>query len=330
MHAAYLNGPGGPEALVYGELPDPTPAQGEVLVRMRATTVNHVDAVIRSGIRPYFTITPPHILGHELSGEIVALGDGVTNRSVGQRVIAGANGYGGKGSYAELVRVKADDVFPLPDAVSFEDASGLAATAVTAYQMVVRRAEMQPGGVVVITAAASGTGSTMVQIARAAGCVVIGTAGGAAKREMVASIGAHHTIDHYDEDVTEKILEFTGGVGADAAIDAVSSQPLYTALINGLRPGGRLVTYGNIAGGELSFSARTLFSRGIELRGGQGGDPRLLAGPRIVDTLAVLQLAAAGAVKMVPGKVLPLAAAAQGHEAMEAHSVAGKIILIAD
>ncbi len=325
MKAAYIEAAGGPEAFKYGDLPDPVAGAGEVLIRVAATTVNHLDTVVRSGIRPYLKITPPHILGSEASGEIVAVGPGVKGLAVGDRVSARTK----TGSYAELAIAEAGNVTKLPDNISLEDAAGFAATGATAYRLVGRRANLQPGESVLITAGASGTASMMVQIAKAAGYYVIATAGGTRKRDLVMGLGADATIDHYEDDIAARVLELTGGRGVDTAIDAVASQPLFEAVMNSLRPAGRLVIYGNMVTTQLTFNVRTLFSKGIEIVGGQGGDAGQLAVDRTADNIAFMRLAARGQIKMLRDRVLPISEAAAAHAAMEAHETAGKIVLTA-
>lgn len=323
MKAAYLNGPGGPEAFVYGELDDPKPGPGEVLVRVRATTINHVDTVWRSGKRAYFKLNPPHILGSETAGEIAALGAGVTNFKVGDRVVAGAK----SGSYAELALADARTTMALPDSVSFEHGASLMSTGMTAVRLVLRRAQPRAGDWVVVTAAASGTGAGVLQVAKAAGARVIGTAGGDRKGAFVRDLGADAVVDHYGNDVKEKVMEITEGKGVAAVIDAVSSQPLFDALIETVRPLGRWVIYGNIAGAELKFSARTIFMKGIEIRGGQGNDPALAPGERAQDAETMMRLAAAGQLRIPYDRVLPLSDIAEGHRVMDAHEMAGKIVI---
>jgi len=323
MKAAYLNGPGGPEALIYGDLPDPKPGPGQVLVRMRATTVNHVDTVFRSGVRPYFKIVAPHVLGVEAAGEVAALGEGVTGFSVGERVVAGPK----TGCYAELVLASADDVFKLPDSVSFEDGAGLGTTGPISWRSVVRVAQVQAGEAVLISAAASGTGSVMAQIAKACGAFVIGTAGGKRKLDMVRALGVDAVIDHYEEDVAARIKEITGGRGIDAAIDATCSGPLFNAMLEALRPGGRLAIYGNMASPELTMNVRAVFFKGLKLLGAPGGDPAQLAANEEADAVGLLRLAAEGKIKLLKDRVMPHSEAAEAHRLLEAHEPAGKMLL---
>jgi NADPH2:quinone reductase len=323
MKAAYLQETGGHDVFQYGDLPDPVAGPGELLVRVRAAAVNHVDTVWRSGIRPYFKITPPHVLGYEAAGEIVALGAGVTGFSVGDNVVARTK----TGAYAELATMDAASTVRVPANMSLEEAASLATTGPTAFRMVVRRAAVRAGETVLITAAASGTGSLMVQIAKAAGARVIATAGGQRKRDIVLGLGADAVIDHYEEDVAKRLLELTGGQGADAAIDAVASQPLFDAILTGLRPGGRVVIYGNMVAPQLNFTARIVFSKGLSIIGGQGSDPRTAASEAEIDRAALMVLAEAGSLKVLVDRVLPLAQVGEAHRAMDAHEPAGKIIL---
>lgn len=323
MKAVYLNEPGGPEALIYGDLPDPTPGPGEILVRMRAAGVNHVDTIRRSGVRTYFKLTPPHILGVEFAGEVAALGAGVTTHKIGDRVF----GRPVHGTYAELAVAKANAMFRLPDEVSFEDGAGLGTTLPEAWTALIRRAKIVAGEAVLITAGASGTGAVMIQLAKAAGCFVIATAGGEQKLGFARQAGADAVIDHYKEDVAARIKEVTNGRGLDVAVDATCSTPLFNAMIDALRPGGRLVIYGNMASPELTMNVRNVFFRGLQLIGGQGGDPDELAAQRDADVVGMLRLVSAGKVRIMKDRVLPLAKAAEAHRLLEKHAAVGKIIL---
>jgi NADPH2:quinone reductase len=324
MKAAYLNITGDHTVFEYGDLPDPTPGAGEILVRVRASSVNHVDTVWRSGIRPYFKITAPHVLGYEAAGDVVAVGSGVTAFKVGDAVISRTK----SGAYAELALADVNATAALPAGVSYEEGCSLAGTGPTAFRMVVRRAAVRPGETVLVTAAASGTGSLIAQIAKASGARVIATAGGQRKRDIVLGLGVDEVIDHYEEDVGKRVMELTDGKGADAAIDAVFDQPLFDAILASLRPGGRLVIYGNIAAQQVNLSARTIFSKGLSIIGGQGADPRTAASEQTIDRAALMTLAAGGRLKVLVDRVLPLADVGEAHRAMDAHEPAGKIVLI--
>lgn len=323
MKAAYLEETGDPDKFRYGDLPDPTPGPGQALIRVRAASVNHVDTVWRSGKRAYFKISPPHVLGYEAAGEVVALGAGVTSVKVGDRVIANT----ATGAYAELALADAGRISPLPGSMTFEEGCSFAGTGPTAFRMAVRRAALRAGETVLVTAAASGTGSMILQIAKAAGARVIATAGGARKAEILRGLGADAVIDHYEQDVGARMMELTDGQGVDAAIDGVSDQKLFEAILNGLRNNGRLVVYGNIASPQLNLNVRTIFSKGLSIVGGQGADPRTAAAERQIDQAGLMSLVEQGKLKALIDRVLPLDQAAEAHRAMGAHEAAGKIIL---
>jgi NADPH2:quinone reductase len=290
---------------------------------VRAASVNHVDTVIRSGVRPYFKITPPHVLGSEAAGEIAAVGPEVSGWAVGDRVIANTK----TGAYAELALAEAQSLLRMPAGMAFEDAAAFGSTGPTAYRLTVRRAQVRAGEVVLVTAAASGTGALILQIAKAAGAFVIATAGSPRKLDLVKQLGADATINHYEENLADRLAEITGGQGADVAIDAVSSQPMFEQILTGMRAGGRVVLYGNMAGTHLQFLVRTVFSKGLSIIGGQGGDPRVTPSEREIDNANLMRLAAGGQLKVLRDRVLPFAKAAEAHRALEAHEVAGKIIL---
>ena len=196
-----------------------------------------------------------------------------------------------------------------------------------AFRSVVRRGEVRAGEAVLITAAASGTGALMAQIAKACGAFVIGTAGGKRKMDLVMSLGVDAVIDHYEEDVAARIMELTEGRGIDVAIDATASAPLFNAAIQTLRPGGRFVNYGNMASPELTMNVRNVFFKGLKLIGAQGGDPLEIEAQLDGNKLGIARLAGEGKIKTLKDRILPLSEAAEAHRLLESHDVAGKLIL---
>ena len=316
---------GGPEVLRYEDAPDPVPQPGEVLVRVRACALNHLDVWARLGQagRP---VPLPHILGNDVAGEIAALGAPVPGLSPGQRVmlspgvscgrcrmcLAGEDsscreyrilGYQLPGGYAELVRCPAANVIPLPDGISFEDAAAFPLVFLTAWRMLVRKAEVRPGEDAVVWAAGSGVGVAAIQIAKLFGARVIATAGTDEKLAKARALGADDVINHRTGDV---VVEHVG-------------EATWERSILSLAPRGRLVTCGATTGAQGRTELRHLFAKQLSIFGSYMGSK--------ADLLDAAALFFAGRLRSVVHAVLPLAEARRAHEMMEASEHFGKIVL---
>ena len=214
MKAAYIEETGGPENLKYGDLPDPTPTADEVLVRVGAVSVNPIDTYVRSGM--VGTELPmPFIVGSDLAGTVEAVGEGVTQWKVGDRVW-GANqgGHGRQGTVAELACVGADWLHSTPEGVSDEDAAAVALVGITAHIGLVLRAQVVAGETVFVNGGAGGVGSIVVQISKALGARVIATAGSDERVAKAKAFGADEGINYKTEDVAARVLEW-GPEGVD-------------------------------------------------------------------------------------------------------------------
>ena len=214
MKAAYIEETGGPENLKYGDLPDPTPTAGEVLVRVGAVSVNPIDTYVRSGM--VATELPmPFVVGSDLAGTVEAVGEGVTQWKTGDRVW-GANqgGHGRQGTAAELACVGAEWLHATPEGVSDEDAAAVALVGITAHIGLVLRAQVVAGETVFVNGGAGGVGSMVVQIAKALGARVIATAGSDERVAKVKAFGADEGINYKTEDVATRVLEW-GPEGVD-------------------------------------------------------------------------------------------------------------------
>jgi NADPH:quinone reductase-like Zn-dependent oxidoreductase len=341
MKAVYLERFGGPEVLVYGERPDPTPAPGEALVRVRACAVNHLDLWVRGGL-PGLTPEMPHILGNDIVGEVVAVGAGVTSPRVGERTLvlptlscgacpacaAGDDhlcraydviGRRRNGGYAELVSVPAANCLPYPANLTWEQAAAVPLVTVTAWHMLVTRAHVRAGEDVLVIGAGSGVGSAAIAIARLHGARVIATAGGEAKCARARELGAHEVIDHTREDLAARVRELTGRKGVEVVVEHVGGS-VFEAAVASLARDGRLVTCGATIGSKVTLDINTLFGRHLSLLGSWMG--------RRDDLTAALVHVASGAIAPVVDEVLPLAEARRAHERIEAREHFGKVVLV--
>jgi synaptic vesicle membrane protein VAT-1 len=237
VKALVLTGSGGPEVLRVEERPDPPVGPGEVRIAVRAAGINFADTMARLGLYPDAPKTPC-VLGYEVAGEIEALGEGVEGRAVGERVFAGTK-FGGQ---AELVSVPAEQAFPLPEALSFEQGAAIVVNYATAYAALIVMGSLREGDRVLIHAAAGGVGIAATQIARNVGAEILGTAS-ASKHDAIRAQGVAHPIDYRATDFEAETMRITGGEGIDLAIDALGPSS-FRKDYRLLRPGGRLVMYG--------------------------------------------------------------------------------------
>lgn len=223
------------------EVPDPVPGPGELLLRVAAAACNFPDILLCQGkyqVRPPLPFTP----GLEVAGEVVAVGEGARG-AVGDRVIAQT----GQGGFADLVTVPAEDAWEWPDGMSAAQAAGMFVTYQTGYCALHHRANLRPGETLLVHAAAGGVGSAAVQLGKAAGATVIGTAGGAEKCEVARLLGADHVIDYSSEDLIGRVKEITGGRGADVIYDPVGGD-IFDASRKVVAFEGRILVIGFVAG----------------------------------------------------------------------------------
>jgi NADPH:quinone reductase-like Zn-dependent oxidoreductase len=237
MKAVVLTGTGGYEVLQAQERPDPSVGPGEVRIAVKAAGINFADTMARVGLYPDAP-KPPCVLGYEVAGEIESVGEGVVDRQVGDRVVAGTR-FGGQ---AELVTVSETQAWLLPDRFSFEQGAAFPVNYGTAYAALIVMGSLREGNRVLIHAAAGGVGISATQIARNAGAEVFGTAS-ASKHEAIRAQGVDHSIDYRSEDFEVETMRITGGEGVDLVIDALGPSS-FRKDYRLLRPGGRLVMYG--------------------------------------------------------------------------------------
>ena len=319
MKAIRINGFGGPEVLRLEDVPAPAPAPGQVLVRVRAAGVNPVDTYIRNGVhavRPALPYTP----GLDAAGEVEAAGEGVTRFSPGRRVyVAGSL----TGAYAGLTLCEEAQCHTLPEPVTFAQGAGIFTPYVTAYRALFNRANARPGETVLVHGASGGVGTAAVQLARAAGLRVVGTAGTDEGRRLVAEQGAHEVLDHRAPDYLGQLGELTGGRGADVILEMLANVNLDRDL-GALAKGGRVVVIGSR--GTVEINPRQAMTRDAAILGMTlfNTSPQELAGIHAALGAGL----EAGTLRPVVGRELPLAEAARAHEEVLKPGAYGKIVLI--
>jgi putative PIG3 family NAD(P)H quinone oxidoreductase len=322
MRAMTIPEPGGPDALVWSEVPDPEPGPGEVVVDVRATAVNRADLLQRQGHYPPPPGAPAYP-GLECSGVISAIGPDVTGWKVGQEVCALLAG----GGYAERVAVPARQLLPVPAGVDLVDAAALPEVACTVWSNVVQLARLAKGETLLLHGGGSGIGTFAVQLGVALGATVVVTAR-AAKHERLRELGAAHTIDYREQDFVEEVRRVTDGRGADVILDIMGAAYL-SRNVAALAADGRLVVIGMQGGrkGELDLGA-LLAKRGTVAATALRSRPldqkaEIVRGVR----QQVWPLVEAGAVRPIVDRRLPLAEAAQAHRLVESSDHVGKVLL---
>jgi NADPH:quinone reductase-like Zn-dependent oxidoreductase len=315
MKAVYVERTGAPEVLTYGELPEPQAGPNDVVIRVYATSLNRLDVFMREGSHGT-RITPPQILGRDIAGEVVRVGEAVHDFRAGDRVVASGNG-----SYAEYAVAPVARTFLLPEQCPFEDGGALPTAGLTAYQMLINRARVRPGEDVLVMAAGSGVSSYAIQIAHAIGARVIATAGSAEKLDKARQIGADAVINHYTEDVAARVLELTNGQGVEVIIEHVGAA-VWPACFRSLKVNGRLVTCGVTAGHRVELHLGQVFSRALQIMGVGRGSPS--------DMRELIRLMALGRVRPVIHQRFPLQDAVAAHRLLESSQFFGKIVLTVD
>jgi len=311
---------GGPEVLQLQEMPDPKPASGQVLIRVHAAGVNPVETYIRAGQQGY-TATMPYTPGSDASGVIEAVGADVSGVAVGDRVFTSR---ALTGSYAERALARADDVYPLPEHVSFPAGAALGVPWATAYRGLFQRARILPAETLLVHGASGGVGSAAVQLARAAGVTVFGTGGTEEGRRKVAELGAHHVFDHGSPDYLTKVRELTGGRGVDVIIELLANVNLVKDF-DALARYGRIVVIGSR--GALEFDPRLTMRLDASILG-----MSLPNAPADDLRRAYVAIGAGlenGSLRPLIGQEIPLAEAARAHAAVMEPGSVGKIVLVA-
>src|SRR5438874_3057095 len=269
MKAVRIHQHGGPEVLTYEDVPEPKIKANQVLVRVRACALNHLDLFVRAGI-PGMKFSMPHILGSDIAGEVVEAGELCERIKPGMRVLLSPGtscrqceqcllgqdnlcrrftmfGYGIDGGDTELLAAPEYTVIQIPDDLPFEEAAAAPLVFLTAWHMLMARAKLQPGEDVLVLAASSGVGQAAIQLAKLFQCRVIATAGGEEKLAKARALGADHVIDHYQQDIAAEVKKITAKRGVDVVIEHVGIAT-WPKSLEALSPAGRLVTCGATTG----------------------------------------------------------------------------------
>ena len=325
MKAIRIHEDGGPEVLRFEDAPDPSPGPGEVLIRMRAASLNHLDVWVRKGLP---SVPKPRILGADGAGVVEALGKGVGGLEIGSSVVINPGieqpdgtihvvGEHMQGVHAELAVVPVTNVYPLPDGLSFEEAAAFPLVFETAYRMLVTRARLREGEWVLVWGIGGGVATAALQIARALGARVIVTSSADEKLARARELGAEATVNHSTEDVAAAVKEACGA-GADVVVETVG-EATWTRSLQAARPGGRVVVCGATSGPNPPASLHRIWWKQLAILGSTMGTPQ--------DFEGAYDLIVSGRVRPVVDRVFPLAEARAAHERLEAGEQLGKIVL---
>jgi NADPH2:quinone reductase len=319
MKAIRVHEFGGPEVMRLEEVPDPTPGRGEVVVRLHAAGVNPVDAYVRTGTyarKPQLPYTP----GADGAGVVESVGDGIAHIRAGDRVYVNTSV---SGTYAQYALCPAHGVHPLPRKNSYGQGAAMGVPYGTAYRALFQRAHAQPGETVFIHGASGGVGIAAVQLARAAGMHVIGTAGSDRGLELVTNVGAHDALNHHAPDYLDRLRELTGGRGPNVILEMLANVNLARDL-GALAMRGRIVVIGNR--GSIEINPRAAMARDAAILG------MTLFNVNDLDMASIhAALVAgleAGTLRPVIGKEIPLADAPSAHQAVMESGAYGKIVLV--
>ncbi|MGH9196843.1 MAG: zinc-binding dehydrogenase [Acidimicrobiia bacterium] len=343
MKAVVYTQHGGPEVLRLQEMPSPAVGPNDVLVRVRAVALNHLDIWIRQGL-PRLNVTFPHIPGADVAGIVEEVGSAVSTVRPGQEVVIAPGiscgvcsycvsgednlcrsysilGEHRHGGFAEFVSVPEANVLPKPLHLTFEEAAAIPLVFLTAWNMLVTNGRIRFGDEVLIWGAGSGVGSAGIQIAKLFNARVIAVAGVLWKLEKAKSLGADEAIDYREQDVPEEIKRLTGRRGMDIVFDHVGAATWQTSL-KVLGRGGRLVTCGATSGSEATTDIRYIYSRKLSIHGTWMGTKREL--------YEVMRLVEAKKLRPVVHQVFPLERAAEAQTMMERSEHFGKLVLRVD
>ncbi len=340
MKAVRFHSHGGPEVLQYEDAPDPTPSGDEVLVRVKACALNHIDLWARNGL-PDVKIPLPHISGSDIAGVVEWVPEVEKTIQKGDEVIVNPGlacgrcdrcllgrddqcrfytmiGYGVDGGYAELVKVPRTNIIPKPQGMGWTDAAAFPLVSLTAYHMLVTKARLDVGETVLVLGAGSGVGVAAIQIAKLHGATVIATAGSDSKLAKARELGADFTINHTSQSILDEVRRLTGKKGVDVVVEHVG-KATWDSSVKALSKGGRLVTCGATSGAEVTTDLRYVYNREITIYGSFMGSKG--------EVLKVVELCRQGRLKPVVDSVYPLEDAKTAQIRMENREHFGKMVL---
>ncbi len=340
MKCVRIHEHGGVEKLVFEEIPTPAMGPNDVLVQVKATSINHLDIWVRQGL-PSVKFPLPLIPGVDASGVVAELGEGVRHVRIGDRVVVAQGiscghcklclngddnlckeyrliGEHRDGADAEYISVPGRNILKLPDALSFEAAAASALVFLTAWHMLVNKANVQPGDDVLVVGASSGVGSAGLQIAKMVGGRVIATTSSDEKATKLGRLGADEVINYKTQRVLDRIRELTGKKGVEVVFDHVGMS-VWEENIRAMAKGGRLVTCGATSGYEAATDLRYIFYKQLQILGSTMG--------RKGDLVTILSLLERGVLKPVIDRVMPLTEVRQAHQIVEEGKHFGKIVL---
>lgn len=343
MKAVYITEHGGVEVLTYGDLPEPAVGVTDVKVRVRACSVNRVDAFTRAGIKgTRLRLTEPHILGGDVAGDVVEVGEGVTRVRAGDRVVAlpritcgqcrfciagddelcvrpSQLGTTLNGGYAEYVSLPAVNVVKLPDEMSYEEASALPTVFVPVWNMLIRQANLQSWETVLVLSASSGVGSAAIQVAKnVLGATVIATTSTQEKARKARDLGADEVIVYTEEDIAERAMEATDHHGVNVVVDHVGAD-FWKAAMASMAPGGRYGICGVTSGYRAELQMGLLFVRSQTVFGVYMG--------RKDDLRQIVDSASRGRIRGIVDRTFPLKNVADAHQVLEDRAFFGKLII---
>ena len=339
MKAALFRQHGGPDKLSYEDLPIPTIGLNDVLVRVKACALNHLDLWVRQG-NPAYPMPLPHVLGSDVAGIVEQIGSNVDSVTVGQRIfvspgiscwkceycLAGRDNFCRSynllgammhGGYAEYVKVPFRNVLPIPGNLSFEQAAAFPLVSVTASHMLFALAGLQHGETVLIMGAGSGVGMMAVQMAKLAGARVLTTVGSDDKIPKAVALGADAVINHAKENVADRVKQLTEGRGVNVVIEHIGPE-VWDSSLESLAKGGRLITCGATTGGDVKLNLRYIFSRQLTIKGSYMGTRAELV--KVADLMGQARLIS------VIDRTFPLQEARAAQELMESRKFFGKIV----
>jgi NADPH:quinone reductase-like Zn-dependent oxidoreductase len=323
VKAIRIHEDGGPEVLRYEDVEDPVPAEGEVLIRLRAASLNHIDLWVRQGLP---SVPKPRTLGADGAGEVASLGPGADSFSEGDRVVInpgldnGARIVGEHldGTHAEFVAVPVENVYPIPSGLSFEEAAAFPLVFETAYRMLVTKARLVEGEWVLLWGIGSGVASAAFVIARALGARTIVTSSSSEKLERARELGADAAVNHAEDDVAAAVKEATEGKGVDVVIEHVGEATWKTSLQTA-GPNARIVVCGATSGPNPPAQLHRIWWKQLTIYGSTMGTKE--------DFEGAYELVARGAARPIVDRIFPLEQAAAAHEYLESGQQFGKVIL---